>query len=63
MEKITSLVIVLTLAFGVILASSASVGPAIVVFAQKNQTKASPSSSLKDALFVFSDSSNSWNII
>ena len=41
-KKITSLAIVLTLAFGVILASTAvsSVEPAIVVFAQKNQSKA-----------------------
>jgi hypothetical protein len=45
-KKIISIAIVLTLAFGVILVSSASsIGPAIVVFAQKNQTKASSSSS------------------
>src|SRR4051794_27264207 len=45
-KKITSLAIVLMLAFGVILASTAvsSVGSAVVVFAQKNQTKASSSS-------------------
>jgi hypothetical protein len=46
-KKTTSIAIVLTLAFGIILASStSSIGPTIVVFAQKNQTKApSPSSS------------------
>jgi hypothetical protein len=44
-KKTTSLAIVLTLAFGVILASTAvSVGPTVVVFAQKNHTKASSSS-------------------
>jgi hypothetical protein len=43
MRKITSLAIVLTLALGLMLASTISVGPG--AFAQKNQTKASFSNS------------------
>ena len=39
MRKTTSLVIITTLAFGIMLISATVSGASVVVFAQKNQTK------------------------
>ena len=58
MRKTTSLVIVLTLALGIMLISSAAVsGASVVVFAQKNQTKTSVTPAGKQATKIINQTS------
>jgi hypothetical protein len=58
MRKTTSLVIVITLALGIMLTSSAAVsGASVVVFAQKNQTKTNVTPAGKQATKIINQTS------
>jgi hypothetical protein len=57
MRKTTSLVIITTLAFGIMLISAAVSGASVVVFAQKNQTKTNVSPTGKQATKIINQTS------
>ena len=57
MRKTTSLVIITTLAFGIMLISAPVSGASIVVFAQKNQTKTNVTPAGKQATKIINQTS------
>jgi hypothetical protein len=57
MRKTTSLVIVITLAFGIMLISAVLSGASVVVFAQKNQTKTNVTPAGKQATKIINQTS------